>query len=89
MCIRGIVMGLYRDWRGGGGGGGALCAPSLPWLRVCMRIMTLCVSVEFLSLSVFLSVCLSKSLYMYLPDCLHGFLSPPLSPSLSLSAYVV
>ena len=47
-------MGLYRGLRGGGGGEGALC-PSrrwLFWIRVCMRIMSLCVSVEFLCLSV-------------------------------------
>ena len=77
-------MGLYRGWRGGGGGGG-LC---LPWFRVCTRIMPLCVSVEFLCLSVYRSVCLSKSFYMYMPVCLHVSLSPlslPLSPSLSLS----
>ena len=82
-------MGLYSGWRGGGGGGG-LCAPSLSWIRVCMRIMPLCVSVEFLCLSicmsVYQSVFLSKSLYMYMPVCLHVSLSPPsLSPSLSLS----
>ena len=85
-------MGLYRGWRGGGGGG--LCTPSLPWIRVCMRILPLCVSVELLclsvclsiSLSVYQSVCLSKSLYMYMPVCLHVSLSPPhLSLSLSLS----
>ena len=42
LNFRGIAMGLYRGWRWGGGGGGALC-PSLPWVRVCMRIMPLCV----------------------------------------------
>ena len=51
-------MGLYRGWRGGEGGG-ALC-PSLPWIRECMRIMPLCVplcvSVEFLCLSVYQSI---------------------------------
>ena len=45
----------------------------------------MCVSVEFLCLSVYQSVCLSKSLYMYMPVCLHVSLSPPLSLSLSLS----
>ena len=76
-------MGLYRGWRGGGGGEGGLC---LPWIRVCMRSMPLCVSVEFLCLSVYQSVCLSKSLYMYMPACLHVPLSPlsPLSLSLSI-----
>ena len=75
-------MGLYRGWRGEGGGG--LC---LPWIRVCMRSMPLCVSVEFLFLSGYQSVCLSKSLYMYMPVCLHVSLSPlsPLSLFLSLS----
>ena len=79
-------MGLYRGWLGGGG----FCAPSLAWIRVCMRIMPLFVSVEFLCLSVGVSVCLSvyqsvcifKSLYMYLPVCMSLFL---LSLSLSLS----
>ena len=56
-------MGFYRGWRGGGGGGGSV-PPSLPWIRVCMRIMPLCVSVEFLCLSVYQPVCLSKSLFM-------------------------
>ena len=56
-------MGLYRGWRWGGGGGGgwhgwggggglSLLCPSLTWIRVCMRIMPLCVSVEFLCLSI-------------------------------------
>ena len=79
-------MGLYRGWRVGGGG------YVFPGIRVCMRIMPLCVSVEFLCMSVYQSVCLSKSLYMYMPVCLHVSLSPlslPLSLSLSLSAYVV
>ena len=70
----------------GGGGGWGLC---LPWIRVCIRIVPLCVSVEFLSLSVYQSVCLSKYmyLYMYMPVCLHVALSPlslPLSLSLSV-----
>ena len=83
-------MGLYRDWRLGGGGGGGSVPPSFSWIHVCMmRIMPLCVSVEFLCLSVCLSVyqsvCLSKSLYMYMPVCLHVSLSLPLSPSLSVS----
>ena len=82
-------MGLHRGWQGGG-----LCAPSLSWIRVCMRIMPLSVSVEFLCLSICMSVCLSvyqsvflsKSLYLYMPVCLHVSLSPPsLSPSPSLS----
>ena len=68
-----ILVGLYRGWRGWGG----LC-PSLPWIRVCMRIMPLCVSVEFLCLSIILS-----SLFMYIPVCLHVSISPPLSPSVS------
>ena len=85
LNFRGIAMGLYRGWRGG---------LYLPWIRVCIRIVPLCVSVEFLCLSVYQSVCLSKSLYMYMPVCLHVSLSPlslPLSPSLSLSLleYVV
>ena len=71
-------MGLYRGWQGVGG----LC---LPWIHVYMRIMPLCVSVEFLCLSACLSVCVSKYLYMYMPVCLHVSLSPPLSPSLRLS----
>ena len=52
-------MGLYRGRRGGGGGGGGGSSLSLPCIRVCMRIMPLCVSVEFLCPSVCLSVCLS------------------------------
>ena len=76
-------MGLYRGWRGGGG----LCAPVFPGSTyVCMKIMPLCLSVEFFCLSVYQFVCLSKSLYT--PACLHVSLSPPLSlspPSLSLS----
>ena len=84
-------MGLYRGWLGGGGGGGGFCAPSLAWIRVCMRIMPLFVSVEFLCLSVGVSVCLSvyqsvcifKSLYMYLPVCMSLFLL-----SLSLSQHM-
>ena len=68
-------MGLYRGWWGG------LC---LTWIRVCMRSMPLRVSVEFLCLSDYQSVCLSKSLYMYMPVCLHVSLSP-LSPAPSLS----
>ena len=83
-------MGLYRGWRGGGGGG--LCAPSLSWIHVCVRIMPLCVSVEFLCLSICMSVCLSISLSFYLSlsiciclsVCMSLFL-PPLSLSLSLS----
>ena len=74
-------MGLYRGWRGGGGGG--LCAPSLPWILVCMRIMPLCVSVEFLRLSISLSVYLSLSLCICLSVCMSLFL--PLSLPLSLS----
>ena len=70
-------MGLYRGWRG------EALFPWLLWIRVCLRIMPLCVSVEFICLSISLSVCLSKSLYM--PVCLHVSLSPSLSPSLSLS----
>ena len=68
---------------GGGVGGWGLC---LPCIRVCIRIVPLCVSVEFLSLSVYQSVCLSKYmyLYMYMPVCLHVSLSP-LSLLLSLS----
>ena len=53
--------------------------------------MPLCVSVEFLCLSVYQSVCLSKSLYMYMPVCLHvslSLLSLPLSPALSLSQHM-
>ena len=71
---------------GGGGGGVGLC---LPWIRVCIRIVPLCVSVEFLSLSVYQSVCLSKYmyLYMYMPVCLHVSLSP-LSLLLSLSQHM-
>ena len=42
----GIAVGPYMGRQGGGG----LCAPSLPWIRVCMRIMPLCVFVEFLFL---------------------------------------
>ena len=79
LNFRGIAMGLYRGWRGGGGG---LC---LPWIRVCIRIVPLCMSVEFLCLSVYQSVCLSKSLYMYMPVCLHVSFSPSLPLSLSLS----
>ena len=79
-------MGLYRGWRGGGGGA---CASSFPWIRVRTSIMPLCVSVEFMCLSVCLSVyqsvCLAKSLYMYMPACLHLSLSPPLPHPLSLS----
>ena len=76
-------MRLYRGWRGGGGG--ALCPslPWLPWIRVCRRIMPLCVSVEFLCLSVYQSVCLSKSLYVY--DCQSVCISLSLSLSLPLS----
>ena len=78
-------MGLYRGWQGGGG----VCAPSLPWIRVCMRIMPLCVSVEFLCLSVCLSISLSVylSLSLYRPICLSVCMSLflPLSLPLSLS----
>ena len=72
-------MGLYRGRRGGGG---SVPLSSLAtWIPVCMRTMPLCVSVEFLCLSAYQSVCLSKSLYM--PVCLH--VSHSLSLSLSLS----
>ena len=57
LHFRGIAMGLNRGWQAGGGGG--LSAPSLPWMRECMRIMPLCVSVEFPCLSVNQSVCMS------------------------------
>ena len=75
-------MGLYRGWRGGGGGAMSSLDPRMH------KDLPLCVSVEFLCLSVYQSVCLSKSLYMYMPICLHVSLSPlslPLSPFLSLS----
>ena len=78
LNFRGIAMGLYRGWQGGG-----LYAPSFPWIPVCMRIVRL---LNFSAcLSVYQSVCLSKSLYMYMPVCLHVSLPPPLSLSLSLS----
>ena len=72
-------------------GGGGLCAPSLSWIRVCMRIMPLCVSVEFLCLSICMYVCLSISLSfylslsicIYLSVCMSLFLPPSLSLSLS------
>ena len=77
LNLRGIAIELYRGWKWGG-----LCAPSLPWIHVCMRIMPLCVSVEFLCLS----VCLSKSLYnVCLSACLSSPSLYPLSLSLSLS----
>ena len=72
-------MGLYRSWRGG-------LYAWFPWIRVCMRIMPLCVSVEFLCLSVCLSISLSVylSLFICLSVCMSLFLSF-LSLSLSLS----
>ena len=76
LNFRGIAMGLYRGWRGGGG----LC---LPWIRVCIRIVPLCVSVEFLSLSVYLSL----SICVCLTVCMSLFL-PSLSLSLSLSQHM-
>ena len=56
VCILGYSYGTLQ------GAGGGLCAPSLPWIRVCMRIMHLCVSIEFICLS----VCLSISLFISL-----------------------
>ena len=78
LNFRGIAMGLYRGWWGWGWG---LC---LPWICVCIRIVPLCVFVEFLCLSVYQSVCLSKSICICLSVCMSLFL-PSLSPSLSLS----
>ena len=74
LNFRGIAMGLYRGWRGGGVWG--LC---LPWIRVCIRIDPLCLSVEFLCLSVYLSL----SICICLSVCMSLFLS-----SLSLSKHM-
>ena len=80
-CILGVQLWDFTGVRGRG-----LCAPSLPWIRVCVRIMPLCVYIYF---SVCLSVCLSVSVSLYVYACLSACLSfPPLSPptlSLSLS----
>ena len=73
-------MGFYRGWRGVGVGWG-LC---LPWIRVCIRIVPLCVSVEFLCLSVCLSISLSVYLSLSICICLSVCMSLFL-PSLSLS----
>ena len=65
-----------------GFGGGGLCAPSLPWICVCMRIMPLCVSVELLCLSV-----IYLSLSLHVSACLSVCMS--LSPSLSICGLVL
>ena len=80
-------MGLYRGlWGGGGGGGGgALCPQSSLDPRMHEDYACVCVLNFSVCLSVYQPVCLSKSLFMYMPVCLHVSLSPPLTPSVSLS----
>ena len=81
--FRGIAMGLYRGWRvsvcvcvwGG------LCVPVFPGFpgSACAWVLCLCVCLS-ISLSVYQSICVSKSLYM--PVCLHVSLSSSLSLSI-------
>ena len=88
LHFRGTAMGLYRGLREAlcGRLWGALCPQSS--LDPRMREDYAFVCVYLISLSVCLSVCLSQSLYMYMPVCLHVSLFPLSPPSLSLSQHM-
>ena len=77
-CILGVQLWDFT----GVCGRGTLCPQS--YLDPRMREVYAFVCVYLISLSVCLSDCLSQSLYMYMPVCLHVSLFPLSPPSLSL-----